>query len=736
MNKNIIKLFGLGMVALSLASCSDSFLEDKKDYNNYGPEIYNTKTGAQGRVSEIYGRCLPDPSSVASWKNNCTGMAGDLQAKATEEYCGISSSSETSFVNPLYELSATTSPSVPDYFENEQKYDSNVWGRIRDINECLEGLEASSLSQDDKDELMGQVYFFRAWCYYQLVKWFGGVPIIKEVQETSASSFTPRSSAKDCIEFICEDLDKSAEMLTKSTTNGGWDSNNWGRVTSGTALALKGRVLVLWASPLFNRANDVTRWQQAYEAISSSIAVLNACGNDLYTSATNINASDFATPFGQVQNCEDVFVSLFNQNDPSQSGSAGDAGKNNRWENSIRPANANNYSSGGYEPSAMLIDMFPMADGKLPSSVDTYTKLTDRSTYIYDTDFPFMNRDPRFYRTFAFPGVRWAYNGDASNGGANNNPSDGANYVLWNYTWYTSADDQGNVESGTKYGADNLLTKVRGMYVRKRTSDNDLGSALYNYQVTYNNGAFAMGNSPFIEIRYAEVLLNLAEAACGAGYLDVAVEQLQKIRARVGYTAENNYGLPSNISSDQAACMSAILLERQIELAYEGKRFDDMRRWMLYDGGTTTVPGAPSTWTLTGWGGNTCTWLGFTQFNGQRREKMEFRVADKYGVGGTTYDSDPLVKANVERPSGIDLRSDISAQQETLKRWYQNNLVRKDSKGDGRDANHNDLYVTYRAKYYFLGLWLRAMNENPNLPQTIGWNDRNGNAGTFDPLAE
>jgi hypothetical protein len=84
-----------------------------------------------------------------------------------------------------------------------------------------------------------------------------------------------------------------------------------------------------------------------------------------------------------------------------------------------------------------------------------------------------------------------------------------------------------------------------------------------------------------LEIRYAEVLLNYAEAACGAGEMGVAVEQLKKIRARVGYTSTNNFGLQTNLSSDQSACFAAILYERQIELAYEGKRFDDLRRWML-----------------------------------------------------------------------------------------------------------------------------------------------------------
>ena len=106
-------------------------------------------------------------------------------------------------------------------------------------------------------------------------------------------------------------------------------------------------------------------------------------------------------------NPEAVFVTLYNN---IQGGEENDA-RGSSWERWIRPANTSGQS--GLEPSAMLIDMFPMADGKRPSTANTYTKLT-ASSYQYDSEHPFMNRDPRFYRTFAFPGFRWAYKGDAS----------------------------------------------------------------------------------------------------------------------------------------------------------------------------------------------------------------------------------------------------------------------------------------------------------------------------------
>jgi len=723
-----LKYFSLGIVgALALSSCSDDFLQEKKNYDNANSSIYNYYSGANGRLNDIYSWCLPTTNDM-TWKYPACGNA-DLAGKSTEEYSGFSD-----FVNPEKELTSTsTTNSVPDFFMGDKSnIQAAVYGRIRNINDCIRGIMGGTLSESEKNILLGQVYFFRAWCYYNLVKWYGGVPLVTEVQDPVPGVFTPRSTTKECIEFIISDLDRAASMLAEKTMSGGWSGSDYGRVTTGTALALKGRVLLLWASPLFNRSNDQERWNNAYKMMSQELDSINKCGYGLYTTANNVNGSDFAGQFlTSGKNPEAVFVTLYN----NIKGDGLDNQKNNRWERDIRPANT---GGGGKNASAMLVNLFPMADGKIPADAETYAKLED-SSIKYDSEVPFLNRDPRFYRTFAFPGFRWAYNGDASQRDQHN-PSDGKNYVLWNYVWYTDLNDQGNPESGNSYAADNLLGSKSGVYVRKKSDDMDVnGSPLYQYEAADTKGSAPYYSAaPLIELRYAEVLLNLAEAACGAGHMDVAVEQLKKIRERAGYTAENNYGLQANLSGDQATCMSAILYERQIEFAYEGKRFDDLRRWMLYDGGAQAVPGAPATWTLTGWGGNTCTWLGFKPLNGQRRENMEFRVADKYGIGGTQWDSDPLLKAGTERPVGVDLRKEIDSQLEALAVWYKDNLVQKEKRGDGYDSNHNLLYINFRPKYYFLGFSSSISSSNTHIPQTIGWENYNegGAPGTFDPLAE
>ena len=729
------------MVALGFSACSDDFLEEKKNYDATGEEIYNYYEGALGRINDLYGWCLPEVTAM-NWRYPSVGDDDDA-GKSTEEYAGFSQ-----FVNPTIELSSLSGTEVPDYYENNAKnVQENPWGTIRNINNAIEGITKGSLSEENKNKLLGQAYFFRAWTYYKFVKWYGGVPIVDKVLDASAEAFVPRSSAEECIKFIVADLDRSAELLKPFAATGGWESSgDYGRITSGAALALKGRVLTLWCSPLFNRTGDVSRYQEAYQIMKNDLATIDACGYGLYGEGNpGTNGSTFASMFATTsKNPEMVFGTLYNTL-VDFSGYA-DKVKNNRWERYIRPSNA---GGSGKTPSKALIDLFPMADGKRPTTAQTYTHL-DKSSFDYDERYPFLNRDPRFYRTFAFPGVRWAYSAGGNGDATEMNPQNpsyngGKDYVLWNYVWFYGEGSFLDENNNSYRGADNLGS-VSGMFVRKKTDDYDVNAPVYEYRPDgqgAKNGAEAVpfiSCAPLMELRYAEVLLNLAEVACGAGDMAYAVQQLNRIRARAGYTAANNYGLQTSLNGNQAACMSAILYERQIEFAYEGKRFDDMRRWMLYDGGAVKVNGAPESWTLTGWGGNTCTWLGFKPMNGQRRERFIYRTADKYGkAADAAYDKDVLLAGGGVRPEGVNLMSStLQDDLQALKAWYEENLVWMQRPGDGRNSDKTPQYINFLPKYYFLGIKSGVMSHNKGLLQTAGWEDYNngGAMGTYDPFEE
>lgn len=736
--RSVITYISLGVLSvMALSACSDQFLEDKKNYDNVNVDVYNYYSGANGRLNDIYAQCQPWMTEMAQADANkrFTGVSSglpDMASQSTEEYAGTWSD----FVNPNVELTSggSSGTAVPDFFMGKvTDIQQSTYGRIRNINDFIAGVEGSTLTQAQKDELLGQAHFWRAWMYFNLVKWYGGVPLVKEVQNPEVGTFTPRSTTKECIQFIVDECNLASSLLAAKTTQGGWSGSDWGRVTSGTALALKGRALVLWASPIFNRKGDNSRWTEAYAQMKADLPTIKACGHDLFSTSNNVNGSDFALQFMQNgKNPEAVLVTLHN-NITTES----DEQQNNPWEAKVRPSNT---GGSGLAASAMLANLFPMADGKLPQGTG-YNLLETSSTYNYDKNYPFVNRDPRFYRTFAFPGVKWPYNGDPTQKDGNN-PSyeQGKEYVLWNYVWYTDmskTDDR--TGSDAARGADNFLTHRTSLYVRKKSDDAGIkgASPMYQYMPTYDQ-PFKTSAAPLIELRFAEVLLNLAEAACGAGDMAYAVDLLKQIRRRAGYKTAD-CGLQANLSSNKAACMSAILYERQIELAYEGKRFYDMRRWMLFDGGATKPANTPDTYTLTGWGGNTCTWLGVKPFNGQRRERIEFQTAKSYGQGGTTYDSDPLLKNGGTRNVIIDLdgaTDDLTTQANNLKTWYQNNLYIVEKNQDPTDSGQNPEYISFRPKYYILGLKSSVQENNKEIPQTVGWElSSGGSYGTFDPLA-
>ena len=733
-------VLGLALTsALALSSCSDDFLKEKTNFDQASPEIYNNYTGCLGRLSDCYALCLPDPNGSPNWQYTSVGKSDDL-SKCTEEFAGFGV-----FVDPLNELNTISGiKEQPDYFQGADAANvrNNVWGLIRNINDAIQGIEGGTLSRGEKDQLVGQLYFLRAWRYFLLVKWYGGVPIITEPQPIVSGSVTPRSSLAECVEFILDDLNKAATMLEPFTGSGQWHAgDNHGRVTNGTALALKGRVLTWWCSPLFNRANDEQRYRDAYEQMEADLQKINACGYKLYGDHGDGNTiKDWANMFMLVgaQNTEGVFFARFNN---IKDGGVPDYHRNNPWEQAIRPSNT--LGGGGIVPSATMVDIFPMRDGGVngKTATDFYTKLA-ASTLEYDEVHPFMDRDPRFYRTFGFPGFEWTFSGNPMAEGKNMNPYQGSAYELWNYIWYLDKSLVGDHTSSNTYAADNLLDKGKGLYLTKRSTGDVYA---YDYIDVANGGqGFRYSQASYMEIRYAEVLLNLAEVAAGAGRMDRAVELLGQIRKRAGYVEANNYGLTPAASSDQATCMAQVLYERQIELAYEGKRFDDMRRWMLFDGGAEQVEGAPASWQVSGWGGNTCTWLGFRQFNGQRRELYEFRTTYDGGLGAgiglDQWDGDPLTDlGGIERPAGVDLRKELAPQLETLKAFYGQYLACKVRSGDSYDGETGiDYTILYRPHYYFLGLTGGAQDKNRDLPQTIGWGDnlKSGAPGTFDPLAE
>lgn len=306
------------------------------------------------------------------------------------------------------------------------------------------------------------------------------------------------------------------------------------------------------------------------------------------------------------------------------------ATKASTFEDVARPYSESNGGGGAYQPTLELVRTFPMKNG-LP--------ITD-ATSGYDSVYYWKNRDPRFDATIAYNGCTWPL-------------SNKTNRKQWNYAGVT--DDKNK-------------PCVTGFYCRK----------LINTATIKDNSK--LGKTDWIELRLAEVMLNLAECANATGRTQEAYDMLIAIRKRAGIDAgvAGLYGLKAAMT--QTEMWNAILSERRIELAFEGKRYDDLRRNKLFD-----------------------------QLNGTKRHVLKIALKAPYTVKD-------LEKVDGE---GVMLRDriDINGPDYTT---YFSPFV------DVLDTQNS---INFLPNYYFYAIPTSNILRNPALEQTAGWN-----SGTFNPI--
>lgn len=458
-----------------------------------------------------------------AWFGNVGGLSGSVNTLSEEVY------GDNVFVK-----GTATSESVTDLGAINT---AGNYFKIRTINMFIRDVNAGTMDPGTKKRFIAQAYFWRAFRFFEMAKLYGGIPLVLVPldavgEDAKKAALLPRNSTSETFAQIARDLDSCIKYIPVR-----WPKNDdYGRITKGAAQAYKGRVLLTFASPEFNTANLTSRWQDAYQANTEAIATLSANGFGLYP---KFDASMWTTEGGSggstPRNSEAVLATLYNT-------ATTDIGlNNNTYPNSTVPKYIG--STGGSNlPTWDMALAFPMKDGK---DIGVSTKYTYNLTTFY------KDRDPRFDQTIAYNGALWPLAG---------NP----NYRLWTY-YYTKSNALTSTESAVTSS---------GLYLRKGI---DPALTLATFQ---NAG------TDWIEIRYAEVLLNQAECAAeigNTGQGQEAYANLIAIRKRAGIEAGTDglYGLTAGLSSPQL--VNAVLRERQIELAFEGKRFWDLRRRKLLE---------------------------------------------------------------------------------------------------------------------------------------------------------
>jgi hypothetical protein len=410
-----------------------------------------------------------------------------------------------------------------------------VYARIRDLNTLIQNVEPSdALPADKKQAFLGEAYFLRAFFYHNLMRLHGGVPLIDQVFELGddlEQYQVPRGTFEATVNFIVGDLDTAAALLTPS-------GRRLGAATEGAALALKCRVLLYAASDLYalnpsGRAetgytggSQTARWQAAADACQAVI------GLGRYSLAPAPTSQAYAELFTKGNPTETIWARYFQT-------SGGENHNQGLW---VSPNGYNSWS--GDTPLQEHVDAYEMADGSA-FSWDSAAQAAD----------PYANRDPRFYANILYNDAEWRPRPPGLD----------------------ELDPVGVIETGwfempaapLRPGLDTRESPIQNWngtktgYNLRKFVDKDL---LPDRQQQFN---------PWPFLRYAEVLLNYAEAAAELGLTAEAVAALNLVRARVGMPDAPPDGGPGR------TLIERIRQEREVELAFEEHRYFDVRRWMI-----------------------------------------------------------------------------------------------------------------------------------------------------------
>lgn len=510
MNKNIYKIFiGLAF-ASSFYACKDDF--EAVPLEQYTLDYVFSTSDSTGVEAAKYLNTLY--SYLQSGHNR---VGGDYLAAATDD--AISSSTSNTDVSML--LTGAYSPTRTISSEMQWKY---YYEGIRRATEFITNIDVVPIQETYNGITLEKVWkaearFLRAFFYFNLVKRYGGVPLLGDkVFGLKDDLEIPRNSFEESIEYVLSELDATIDTLRTFPVSN--QQNNSHVATREAALAFKSHVLLFAASPLFNGGNidpgnpltgysdySAERWKKAADAAKVLI------GNANLSLVPN-----FKNVFITEGNTEVIFFRS--------------EGKNTNIETANGPIGftGDALGNGRTSPTQNLVDAFPLLDGKPIGDTG--------SNYTYDPNSPYANRDPRLEYTVLHNGSKWL------------------NTELETYVGGSSNPTSGSRKTRTSY----YLRKFMGNFEDVNT-----------YDATVHD---------WVEFRYAEVMLNFAEAQNEYGGPDPEVYQMLKdLRERAGIEAgsDDMYGLKQNMTKEEMRI--AIHNERRIEMAFEEKRYWDIRRW-------------------------------------------------------------------------------------------------------------------------------------------------------------
>lgn len=360
-----------------------------------------------------------------------------------------------------------------------------------------------------------EVRCLRAFYYFELVKRYKNIPLVTHtLTEQEADTISPAPASK-VLDFVVAELDTVAKYLPNKATDLRGAASNMQRMSKGAALALKSRVTLYQASPLFAGSDDQGKWKKAAAAAYDVIRQASAFGFALDGNYSNL--------LGSTNNQSPEIIICR------------PGGKTTSFESANFPMGVKN-GNGSTCPTENLVDAYEMKDG---SSFDWSNP--------QEAANPYKNRDPRLAMTVVYNGMTW--------------PAKSAVETF----------------EGGKNGLPLQNATTTGYYLKKYVNNNttfEAGQTTTSYDHNW------------VIMRYAEILMNYAEAAAHAygpdvvpeGYTLSARDAVNKVRARKGVSMPP---YPQGMTTE--AFLARLENERRVEFAFEDQRFWDLRRWKQLD---------------------------------------------------------------------------------------------------------------------------------------------------------